>query len=70
MKAFYCGSTVFVDHHSDYNYVHLMRDNFGASLLETRSTFERLWFQVRVYGYHGDNSWYADAVFKQDIMGL
>ena len=69
MKAFYCGATVFVDHFSDYTYVHLMRDNFGASLLEAKSAFEQLCgsFQVRVSGYHGDNGRYADAAFRQDI---
>ena len=70
MKAFYCGATIFVDHHSDYTYVHLMRDNFGASLLEAKSAFERLCgsFQVRVSAYHGDNGRYADAAFRQDIL--
>ena len=69
MKAFYCGATVFVDHYSDYTYVHLMRDNYCASLLEAKSAFERLCgtFQVRVSGYHGDNGRYADAAFRQDI---
>ena len=69
MEAFYCGVTVFVDHFSDYTYVHLMRDNYCASLSETKSAFERLCgtFQVRASGYHGDNGRYADAAFRQDI---
>ena len=47
-----------------------MRDNFGTSLLEAKSAFEHLCgtFQVRFSGYHGDNGWYADVAFRQDII--
>ena len=52
IKAFYCGATIFVDHHSDHTYVHLMRDKFDVSLLEAKSAFEHLCgsFQVKVSG--------------------
>ena len=42
MKVKYYGATVFVDHFSDFTYVHLMKDATGESILEAKNAYERL----------------------------
>ena len=48
MKAKYYGAMVFVDHFSDFTYVHLMRDPSGDSTLEAKNVYERL---LKSYGH-------------------
>ena len=42
MSAKYVGATIFVDHFSDYVYVHLMRDFIAEATLEAMNAWERL----------------------------
>ena len=42
MKAKYYAATLFVDHYTDYTYVHLMRDTTAASTLAAKNAYESL----------------------------
>ena len=42
MSARYVDATVFVDHFSDYVYVHLMREFTAEATLEAKNAWERL----------------------------
>ena len=43
MKATYYGATVFVDHHTDYTYVHLMRDDTVEKTLEANNGYKNIY---------------------------
>ena len=47
MKAKYYAATIFVDHHTDYTYAHLMRDTTTDSSLETKHAYEALLLSYR-----------------------
>ena len=69
MRAKYYAATIFVDHYTDYTYVHLMKDTTGESTLESKNAYESL---MKSYGhdvrrYHADNGRYAENTFKQDV---
>ena len=67
-KAKYYAATVFVDHHTDYTYVHLMRDTTAVSTLEAKHAYETLMMTYghRVMAYHADNGRYAENAFRKD----
>jgi hypothetical protein len=69
MRAKYYAATIFVDHHTDYTYVHLMRDTTAESTLEAKHAYERLMRRHRhkVMKYHADNGRYAENLFVQDV---
>ena len=69
MSARYVGATVFVDHFSDFVYVHLMRDFTAEATLEAKNAWERLagTHAVRIRCYRADNGRYSDPSFLQDI---
>ena len=69
MKAKYYAATVFVDHYTDYTYVHLMKDSTAESTLEAKNAYERLLlsFGNKVLAYHADNGRFAEKVFVQDV---
>ena len=69
MKARYVGAGVYVDHHSDYTYSHLMRDFTAEATLDSKHGYERraATYQVDVRGYHADNGRYADPLFIKDV---
>ncbi len=69
MRAKYYAATVFVDHHTDYTYVHLMKDTTAESTLEAKNAYERklLGFGHKVERYHADNGRFAEKVFVQDV---
>ena len=68
MKAKYYAATIFVDHHTDYTYAHLMRDTTTDSTLEAKHAYEALLLSYghRVRAYHGDNGRYAEPAFQED----
>ena len=68
MKAKYYAATIFVDHFSDYTYVHLMQDRTADSTLEAKNAYEHLLatYGRKVLGYHADNGRFAERVFVQD----
>ena len=53
----YLGATFFVDHFSDYTYIHLMIKIDGPANVEATLTFERIFSQnnLSVMHYHCDN---------------
>ena len=69
MKAKYYAATVFVDHYSDFTYVHLMRDTTAESTLEAKQAYEHLLqsYGHKVLAYHADNGRYAEKVFIKDV---
>ena len=69
MSARYVSATVFVNHFSDFVYVHLMRDFTAEATLEAKNAWERLagTHAVRIRRYRADNGRYSDPSFLQDI---
>ena len=65
----YKGATVFVDHFSDFTYVHLMTEMNGATTVEAKQAFERLAHShnVAIKHYHCDNGLFDTRIFKQSI---
>jgi len=63
------GCTTFVDHVTDYVYVHLMRDFTLAETLLAKASWEKLLAQAghAVTHYHADNGRFADNGFIADI---
>ena len=53
----YRGATVFVDHFSDFTYVHLMTDMNAEATVEAKQAFERLTGQhdIKIQLYHTGN---------------
>ena len=68
MKAKYYTTIIFVDHFTDYTYVHLMQDMTDASTLEAKHAYEALimYHGHRFMAYHADNGRYAEEAFHND----
>jgi hypothetical protein len=71
-------ATIFVDHATDYTYVHLQRETSSEKTFRAKKAFERL---ARSYGiivtqYHSDNgrfvdsSWWNDAIKQGQRMTM
>ena len=69
MRAKYVGATIFVDHHTDFTYVHLMRDFSVEATVEAKNAFERMAnsYGVTIKAYHADNGRYSDPLFLKDV---
>ena len=69
MRAKYYGATIFVDHYTDFTYVHLMRDTTADSTLDAKNAYENLLstFGRKVMAYHADNGRFAQNAYMQDI---
>ena len=63
------GATKFVDHVSDYVYVHLMRDLSLAETLLAKEAMEKVMAQAgrTVTHYHADNGRFADNGFVDAV---
>ena len=63
------GYTVFVNHTSDYVYVHLMRYFTLEETLLAKRTWEKLLSQAdhTMKHYHEDNGRFSDEGFKDDL---
>ena len=66
----YIGATVFVDHYSDYTYIHLMTEMTAKATVEAKDAFERLAasHNVRIRHYHCDNGLFDTKSFKESII--
>ena len=64
-KARYTGATVFVDHFSRLDYVHLHERNTAEAIVDGKLAFERFAasHDVRIRHYHCDNGVFADRDF-------
>jgi hypothetical protein len=62
-------ATVFVDHVSDYTYVHLQCDSTSKETLIAKKEFERhcAGMNVTVKQYHADNGRFVDNVWMNDL---
>lgn len=69
MRAKFYAATIFVDHYSDFTYVHLMRNTTAETTLEAKNAYEHLLltFGHRVLAYHADNGRFAETDFVQDV---
>ena len=69
MRAKYYGATIFVNHFTDYAYVHLMKDATAASTLEAKNAYESLIasFGHKVHAYHADNGRFAENDYVADV---
>ena len=65
----YIGATVFVDHFSDFTYVHLMTEINAETTVEAKRAFERILnkHKVKAKHYHGDNGLFDTKLFKESI---
>jgi hypothetical protein len=66
-RARHKGAQVFIDHYSNWTYVHLMQDFTLQSTLEAKLAYERaaLTYGVKVQGYRADNGRFADLGWKE-----
>ena len=64
----YVGATIFVDHATNYTYVHMIKDFTGEENMEAKQAYEAKADQhgVRVRSYHGDNGRFAEALWITD----
>ena len=66
----YRGATVFVDHYSDYTYVHLMTEMNAEATVKAKQAFERIsaTHNVKIRHYHADNGLFDTHAFKLSIQ--
>ena len=66
----YRGASVFVDHASDFTYVHMHHHLTTDETINAKHAFERLAEQhgVRILHYHCDNRRFADKAFVDDVL--
>ncbi|MEM7283838.1 MAG: reverse transcriptase domain-containing protein, partial [Pseudomonadota bacterium] len=66
----YTGATVFVDHFSDFTYVHLMTKMNADTTVKAKSAFERLASShgVHISHYHADNGLFDTKTFRDAIQ--
>jgi Reverse transcriptase (RNA-dependent DNA polymerase)/GAG-pre-integrase domain len=65
----YMAATVFIDHATDYTYVHLQQSTSSLHTLEAKNEFERhaRGCGVKIEGYHADNGRFIDNAWMDDI---
>jgi len=63
-------ATVFVNHYSDYTYVHLSKSTTQVETLEAKSAFEHLAasFNVCIMNYHANNGQFAKHPFQDAVQ--
>ena len=63
-------ATVFVDHSSGLDYVHLHEHNTGAAILDAKLAFERFSYShgVTIKHYHCDNGRFAESSFRDSCI--
>jgi len=65
----YNGATVFVDHFSDFTYIHLMKKMDGDATVKAKQACERVAMAhgVQISQYHADNGLFDTKVFKSAV---
>ena len=65
----YRGALVFVDHASDFTYIHMLQHLTTDKTIDAKHAFQRLAKQhgVRILHYHCDNGRFADKAFVDDV---
>ena len=66
----YRGATVFIDHYSDYTYVHLMMEMDADATVKAKQAFEQICSEhnVKIRHYHADNGLFDMHAFKLSIQ--
>jgi hypothetical protein len=62
-------ATVFTDHYSDLDYVHVQESTSAVNTIEGKQAFERFTHArgVRIEHYHADNGIFASNGFKDEV---
>ena len=62
-------ATIFVDHYSDLDYVHVQESTSANNTVEAKQCFERFCIErgVRIQHYHADNGIFASKGFREAI---
>ena len=70
MTKHHHGATAFVNHASDFTYMHLNQAHTMEETLDTKHAFQHVANQhgVHILHYHCDNGCFADCAFIQDIQ--
>ena len=65
----YVGATVYVDHFSDFTYVHLMDTLDAETTVESKNAFERISaaYNVKIRHYHADNGLFDTKAFRNSV---
>ena len=65
-RARYTVATVFVDHATDYSYVHFQKSDSATETVEAKEAFERQAAEdgVKILHYHADNGVFASKLWK------
>ena len=68
LRARYTAATIFVDHFSNFTYVHLMTSLDGEQTMAAKEAYEQFTqtFGVSVRGYRADNGRFADKTWRND----
>ena len=63
-------ATVFVDHYSDLDYVHVQNSTSAADTIEAKRRFELFCLErgVHVQHYHADNGIFASRGFREEVQ--
>ncbi len=63
-------ATIFVDHYSDVDYVHLQESTSAEDTIEAKRCFERFSLDrgVKVQHYHADNGIFASRSFREEVQ--
>ena len=69
VKNRYLVATIFVDHATDFGYVHLQKSTSSADTIEAKHEFERMAAShgIKIRHYHADNGRFADNAFMKSI---
>ena len=68
-KSRYQVATIFVDHYSDLDYVHVQESTSAEDTIEAKRRFEQFCHErgVRIKHYHADNGIFASRAFREEI---
>ena len=63
-------ATIFVDHYSDLDYVHVQETTSAADTVDAKKAFERFCEErgVKVMHYHADNGIFASNGFREEVQ--
>ena len=62
LRAKYNGATIFIDHHSNFTYLHLMTSLDSEQTIAAKESYEQVvqTYGVSIHGYQADNGQFAD----------
>ncbi len=69
-KARFMVATIFVDHYSDLDYVHVQESTSAVDTIDAKRQFEQFCQErgVRVKHYHADNGIFSSRGFREDVQ--